>query len=616
VEAVEERVPVGRPLANNTVRLLDRQLRQVPPGMPGEVWLGGDGVAAGYWHRPDLTAERFLPDPFVGIPGARMYRTGDLARFRPDGTLDFLGRADHQVKVRGHRIELGEVEAALRAHPDVREAAVTVREDAPGDRRLVGYVVPAAGAVAPLQPQGALPPDAPQMTLPNGMPVAYVTEFQIQAGYQEIFEDEIYLRHGITLPDDAVIFDVGANVGFFSLFVHQRAKNPHIFAFEPFPPTFEALRANTGLYGLDVRLINRGVADRPGRTEFTFYPNAPGLSGRFAGTPEDLAENRSLILEWMERMGVQIPVEQIDEAIRDHLRTETFPIELVALSDVIRENGVERIDLLKVDAEKSEGFILAGIRDEDWPKIRQVVLEVHDDVLLAEVSGILRRHGFEIAVDDFAVSEAREGPHGRDAVHVTMVYAWRPEMEEAAAPAPLSASGLRRWLADRLPEPWIPAAFVMLEALPLTGSGKVDRRALPAPGAGRPLLEAAYVAPRTSTEQSVADVWREVLGREKVGIHDNFFEVGGSSLLLVRIHARLREILGREVTMVQLFRNPTVQSLARFLETEERESRALAEAEDRAQRRAGAVQQSAAVDRQRQFLEEQRRRKEAGRRRG
>ncbi len=600
IAEVGERVPVGRPLANNTVRLLDRRLRQVPPGMPGEVWLGGDGIAAGYWRRSDLTAERFLPDPFATTPGARMYRTGDLGRWLPDGTLDFLGRADHQVKVRGHRIELGEVEAALRSHPDVREAAVTLREDS-----LIGYVVPSAGAVLPLRPQGELPADRHRVVLPNGMPIACVTEFQVQAGYQEIFDDEIYLRHGIALPDGAVVFDVGANLGFFTLFVHQRAKSPRIFAFEPFPPTFEALAANMRLYGLDVRLINRGVADRPGSTEFTFYPNAPGLSGRFAGTPEDLAENRALILDWLERLGARIPPEQIDEVIQDHLRTETYPIELVTLSDVIREHGVERIDLLKVDAEKSEGFILAGLSDEDWPKIRQVVLEVHDDALLAEVSGHLRRHGFDLAVDDFAVAEG---------VHVTMVYARRPEAEEAA-PAPLSASGLRRWLADRLPEPWIPSAFVMLEALPLTGSGKVDRRALPAPGTDRPALEAAYVAPRTSTEQAVADVWREVLGREKVGIHDNFFEVGGSSLLLVRIHARLREVLGREVTMVQLFRNPTVQSLARYLETEERDSRALADAEDRAQRRAGAVQQSAAVDRQRQFLEEQRRRKEAGRRR-
>jgi len=618
VGTVEERIPVGRPLANNTVRLLDGRLLQVPPGMPGEVWLGGDGVAAGYWRRPDLTAERFLPDPFAAAPGSRMYRTGDLGRFRMDGALDFLGRVDHQVKVRGHRIELGEVEAALRAHPAVREAAVTVREDQPGDHRLVGYVVPAGGAVVPLVPVGALPADQAQVVLPNGMPVACVTEFQVLAGYQEIFDDEIYLRHGIALPEDAVIFDVGANLGFFSLFVHQRAKNPRIYAFEPFPPTFAALGANMRLYGLDVQLLNRGVADRPGQTEFTFYPNAPGLSGRFAGTPEDLAENRSLVLDWLERVGAGIRAEEIDEVIQDHLRTETYPIDLVTLSDVIREHGIERIDLLKVDAEKSEGFILAGLGDEDWPKIRQVVLEVHDDVLLAEVSGVLHRHGFTVAVDDFAVSEAREareGQDGRDAVRVTMVYATRPELGDAAAPAPLSASTLRRWLAERLPEPWLPSAFVLLESLPLTGSGKVDRRALPAPGLGRPVLEAAYVAPRSSTEEAIAGVWREVLAREKVGIHDNFFEVGGSSLLLVRIHARLRDVLGREVTMVQLFRHPTVQSLARFLETQERESRALADAEVRAERRAGAVQQSAAVDRQRQFLEEQRRRKEAGRRR-
>ena len=131
----------------------------------------------------------------------------------------------------------------------------------------------------------------------------------------------------------------------------------------------------------------------------------------------------------------------------------------------------------------------------------------------------------------------------------------------------------------------------MLEALPLTGSGKVDRRALPAPGSGRPRAGGRLRGAAHLGRAGVADVWREVLGREKVGVHDNFFEVGGSSLLLVRIHARLREVLGREITMVQLFRNPTVQSSPASWKTQARESRALAEAEDRAQRRAGAVQQ-------------------------
>jgi amino acid adenylation domain-containing protein len=265
-------VSIGRPVPNARAYVLDAGLQPVPPAVPGELYVGGAGVVRGYRRRPSLTAERFVPDPFAAGPGARMYRTGDRARWRPDGRLEFMGRFDDQVKVRGFRIEPAEVEAALAAHPGVRQARVAVREDAPGDKRLVAYVA--------------------------------------------------------------------------------------------------------------------GDAD--------------------------------------------------GEALRAHLRR-------------------------------------------------------------------------------------------------------------------------------RLPEYMVPHAFVMMERLPLTPNGKLDRGALPAPGEWAP-AGAAFVAPRTPAEETLAAIWADVLRVERVGVHDGFFELGGHSLLATRVVSRIRAAFGVELPLRALFEGPTVHEAASRVE--------------------------------------------------
>lgn len=239
-------------------------------------------------------------------------------------------------------------------------------------------------------------------TLPNGMEISYQSRAEVDFFYHDVIEKEVYLQHGVTVKDGDCIFDVGANIGFFTLFIHQKCTPSAVYSFEPAPPLFRILSDNASRYGKHARLFNFGLSNAPKTANFTFYPNSSGMSSFYGDKEEEKEALKAIMLNQL-RNGMA-EMEQVlkhaDDLLEERFRSQTFACQLRTLSDVISEHNVGRIDLLKIDVQKSELDVLAGIRDDDWAKIRQIVLEVHDtDGRLTEVSALLRRHGYDLTVE-------------------------------------------------------------------------------------------------------------------------------------------------------------------------------------------------------------------------
>jgi FkbM family methyltransferase len=549
-EPLPDVVPIGRPLANVRIYLVDRRFRPVARLLPGEIVIGGAGLARGYLGRPELTAERFVPDPW-GPPGGRLYRTGDLGRLAPDGVIEILGRIDSQVKLRGVRIELGEIEARLREHPAVRDAVVVLREDVPGDPRLVGYVVRNA----------ASPRRDDLCELPDGLRVACVNRNEAEVVYREIFTEESYLRHGVELAEGACVVDVGANIGLFTLYVKQRFPASRVLAFEPIPAIFDKLRTNVSLHAPGVETFPCALGERPGSASFTFYAGWSAMSGRYADAEDEQSVTRTILSH--DGLGVS----QIEDLTAGRFAGEVVECQMETLSRILRERQIEWIDLLKIDVEKSELDVLQGIADEDWSRIGQIVIEVHDfGGRLETIRSLLERKGFSVASEQDAFLAGTP---------IWNLYCVRPERRKPAAARQALPEGaavataappddLRAFLSARLPRAMVPVAILDIAELPRLPSGKVDRSVLPKPGRGA-RLTAEFVAPRTAIEQALARIWETLLDVEQVGANDNFFDLGGHSLQGIRLVAHVREALGVELRVRNIFEHPTLAGLAQVV---------------------------------------------------
>ncbi len=635
-------IPIGRPVGDRAVHLLDAAGQRVPVGVPGEICIGGPATALGYLDEPRLTAAAFTPDPF-GPPGARLYRTGDFARWQAAGTLEFIGRRDNQVKLRGFRIETGEIEARIRAHPAIRDAACILKSDDGADR-LIAYIVPNKSHSE--------------------------TTAQVE-NWERVFQERVYTAStaadprfditgwtssfdGTPIPEpdmrawardivDQVralsprsVLEIGCGSG---MLLHQLAPAMDSYTGTDISAAaLDSIRALTpGLPHLTLR--HQPAHDWTGLDDASFdvvllssvvqyFPSVDYLVDVLAGARRVLRPGGSILLADLRSLPLArcletaiatsqgIPPARVDQRLLQSAELLLDPTLFAALGAVLPDfptirTRVQRGRAINELTSYRYHVLLTAAPPTPGPEPTQLA-----NPTLAALEAELARHPARLLATDIPNArlardhrtltgadlppalhpedlhdlaarlgyQAEIGPSERDPFRLDASFAapgqtpaplpiarprapratwssWANQPHQAASPQALIPE-LRRALADALPDYMVPAAFVLLDRIPLTANGKLDRRALPEPAGDRAALAASHVPPRTALETVLAGFYEELLHIERVGIHDGFFDLGGHSLLVTQLASRIRRAFRIDLPLRTLFERPTIAALA------------------------------------------------------
>ncbi|MBK5107090.1 MAG: amino acid adenylation domain-containing protein, partial [Anaerolineales bacterium] len=599
-------VPIGQPINNTQIYVLDQQLNPVPTGVIGEMCIGGASVAKGYFNREELTAEKFIDNPFK--PGERLYRTGDLARWTEEGRMQFLGRADHQVKIQGFRVELGEIESSILDHPAVESAVVTVIKSQ--DKTPHGATKKCT--------QCGLPDNYPGVSFDaagvcntcrdfNVLKDRFDPYFKTPDDLREIFRRAKQEKSG---KYDCIVLYSGGKDSSYMLYqlVETFGATPLVFSIDNGYISEEAkvnIRQVTEDLGVDlvfgktphmnaifVDSLKRqnNVCDGCFKVIYTLSINLArekGIKYIFTGLTRgqlfetrlsDMFQARIFDPEVIDQtvLAARKAYHRFDDAVSqlmdvkvfedDHIFDDIQLVDFYRYTDVPLQEMYQYLEdnapwVRPSDSGRSTNCLINDVGIYIHKKERgyhNYALPYSWDVRMGHKT---REEALDDLDDDInekrvheILAEIRYDENEGSRTQLAAYYVPRQS---------ISSSEIRDHIASSLPAYMLPSFFIEMDQLPLTQNGKIDRQALPLPDSNQRInIDTTYVAPESQVEKELALIWGEVLNIEAIGIHDNFFEIGGDSIATIQVTMRISQAYQIELRPVALFNSPTIAQLA------------------------------------------------------